>query len=471
VNPSEYPLDEPIAAIATALAPAALGVLRVSGKACVDRLSLCFSRPDALKSAGGNTLIHGWILAKAPVGAEASRLDEVMIAVYRAPKSFTGEEAAEITTHGGPATVLAVYRRLLDAGFRAAERGEFAFRAFAKGKTDLLRAEAIREIIDARTETGLAHAANRLAGDLSAEIGRVKDIILRARAAISVEIEYPEEEDGGNGNFDPAPINEALGILSRLRDSWAAERLLQDGARVVLAGRTNAGKSSAFNALLKEDRAIVSDVHGTTRDWLECTADFDGIPVRLFDTAGLRETGDAIEAEGVSRSRLLAADADLVLYLVDAAKGLAPEDETFLAGGSGALPPTVLVWNKADRDDALPLPESLPAAIGATAVMSAKKGIGVPELVKAAAKLLLGGETGNPFGTRAPALGSERQKRDVAAACESLAHGTAAAAAGFPLDAVEEDLSDALDRLASITGEVSGADVLDAVFSGFCVGK
>ncbi len=473
MNPSEYPLGEPIAAIATALAPAALGVIRVSGNDSVRLLSACFSRGEALRAAPGNTLVHGWILGE---NGTADRIDEVMVAAYRSPKSFTGEEAAEITCHGGTATVLAVYRRLLAAGFREAERGEFAFRAFANGKTDLLRAEAIREIIGAQTETALSHAANRLAGDLSAEIRRVKESIIRARAAIGVEIEYPEEEDAESGAFDDSLVREALQALARLRDTWAAERLLQDGARVVLAGRTNAGKSSFFNTLLKEDRAIVSDVPGTTRDWLESTADFSGIPVRLFDTAGMRETGDAIEAEGVNRSRLLASEADLILYLVDSSEGLDAGDRAFLSDAARDGTPAVLVWNKDDRSDSKPLPSPLPTGARAAVRTSAKRGTGVSELVRQAAGILLEGTGGGPSGkagqaVRAPALGSERQKRDVAAACESLEHAVSAAAAGFPMDAIEEDLSNALDHLASITGEVSGADVLDAVFSGFCVGK
>lgn len=466
MNPSEYPLGEPIAAIATALVPAALGIVRVSGNSSVNLLASCFSRPEALANAPGHTLVHGWIQG-GPNGSQ--RIDEVMISVYRAPRSFTGEEAAEITAHGGPATILAVYRRLLEAGFREAERGEFAFRSFANGKTDLMKAEAIREIIGARTDTARSHAANRLAGDLSGEIGRVREHILRSRAAIAVEIEYPEDEETGSGAFDDRDILRALESLEGLRESWAAERLLQDGARIVIAGKTNAGKSSLFNTLLKEDRAIVSDIHGTTRDWLEATADFAGIPARLFDTAGLRETGDLIEAEGVNRSRLLAADADLVLYLVDATAGLAADDLGFFAEAGDKLPPAILVWNKADKDGALAPPQSVPKNVSSVAATSAKRGTGIRELVRLAAGLLVADRAAFP--ERRAALGSERQKRDVEAACLSLRHALEASKAGFPVDAIEEDLEDALDRLASITGETSGADILDAVFSGFCVGK
>jgi tRNA modification GTPase len=475
MKPSEYALADPIAAIATALAPAALGIVRCSGAGCVGLLAPLFSRPDALRGAAGNTVSHGWLH-----DAAARPVDEVMIAVYRAPKSFTGEESAEIVCHGGTATVLAVYRLLVASGFRAAERGEFSFRSFANGKADLSRAEAVREIIGAETDAARARAANRLAGSLSAEIDAIKKTILGALAAIEVEIEYPEDEETTAGAFDSAAVRSAAERLRGLESTWAAEQLYQNGASIVLAGRTNAGKSSLFNAFLKEDRAIVSAEHGTTRDWLESRADFDGIPVRIFDTAGLRMTADAIEAEGVRRSRALASEADLVLYLVDAREGLADEDRDFLRKGRAS--PVILVWNKADRGDAKAMPGASDAAcraasgaangvVGARATLavSAKRGTGIAELVRESARLLAearGGAT-----ERACALGTERQKEAVRAALGFLSHALEAAGEGFPMDAVAQDLEDAISSLGEITGEVTSADILDAVFSGFCVGK
>jgi len=261
-------------------------------------------------------------------------------------------------------------------------------------------------------------------------------------------------------------VAEALADLDGLESTWASERLYSDGSRVVLAGRTNAGKSSLFNALLKQERAIVSDIHGTTRDWLESWADFGGIPVRLFDTAGLRKTGDSIEAEGVERSRSLALDADLVLYLVDGTAGIDANDRQFLERTGGDFPPCILVWNKADRAEALPVPqenETLPAV----RAVSAKTGAGIAELVGTAVRLLLG-----PTGQiREASLGSERQKNAVHTARSFLANALKASQEGFPMDAVSQDLEDALSALGEITGEVTSADILDTVFSGFCVGK
>lgn len=466
MKPSEYDLEDPIVAIATALVPSALGIVRATGKGSIELVAKSFSRPKALLGAAGNTLIHGWIL-----GPSSERLDEVMVSVYRAPKSFTGEDSVEITGHGGPATVLAVYRALVATGFRPAERGEFSLRAFANGKADLTKTEAIREIIDAKTDEARSRAADRLAGALAAEMTAIRDDIMRALAAIEVEIEYPEDEETTSGAFDETLIDGATRRLRALASAWAAERLFQDGARVVLAGKTNAGKSSLFNALLKEDRAIVSDAHGTTRDWLESRADFLGIPVRLFDTAGFRETEDAVEAEGVERSLTLAENADVVLYLVDATEGITDEDAEFLSSREGGAPPIIVVWNKSDRTNARG--PTLPANIAELPVVavSAKTGLGVQALVAAVSHALGSEARGTVRGERAPAPGSERQKDAIERSLQFLEHALEAAREGFPMDAVAQDLEEALGCIGEITGETSSADILDAVFSGFCVGK
>ena len=335
----KYTPEEPISSIATALAPAALGIVRVSGKGCIELVSKVFSRPKALLEAPGNTLVYGWIQE------ENKKIDEVMLAVYRAPKSFTGEDMVEIFCHGGPSVVTAIQNLMLRSGFRQADRGEYTFRAYINGKTDLTKAEAIKEIIDSHTDDSRSHAAGRLAGSLFQEIDSIKKLIIDTLAAIEVEIEYPEDEETIADTFDRDDIVLAISRLQSLVDSWKSEKLYQDGARVVLAGRTNAGKSSLFNAILKEERAIVSNIEGTTRDWLESWASINGIPVRLFDTAGLRETDDVIEAQGVQLTKNLAHDADVVLYLIDSTAGLSPDDTSFI---ENCQEPMVIVYTKSD---------------------------------------------------------------------------------------------------------------------------
>ena len=242
MTPNQYTPEEPITSIATALSPAALGIVRVSGKNCIEHVSKVFSRPKALLEAKGNSLVYGWIENSAD-----EKIDEVMLGVYRAPKSFTGEDMVEIYCHGGPAVVTAIQNLMLKSGFRQANRGEYTFRAYINGKTDLTKAEAVKEIIDSHTDVSRSHAAGRLSGELFNQIDSIKKLIIDTLAAIEVEIEYPEDEETIADTFDRADIETAITKLQNLVDSWKGEKLYQDGARVVLAGKTNAGTSSLFN--------------------------------------------------------------------------------------------------------------------------------------------------------------------------------------------------------------------------------
>ena len=458
ISASSYTPEEPISAIATPLAPGALGIVRTSGKNAIELVSKVFSRPKALKEAKGNTLVYGWIQ-----DLSGNHVDEVMLGVYRAPKSFTGEEMVEVFCHGGTSPVLAIQKLFLSIGFSEAQRGEFSFRAYINGKADLTKAEAIKEIIDSKTDISRGRAAGRLSGSLSAEILEIKNLIIRTIASIEAEIEYPEDEETIADAFDSSELYQAKTMLEELSASWASEKLYQDGARIVLCGKTNAGKSSLFNILLKEERAIVSDIEGTTRDFIESWISFDGIPARLFDTAGLRETADIIEKTGVERSYELTEEADLILYLIDSSIGLTQEDEVILKDLPANIP-LIKIWNKADKISGennikINLEKDNYA-------ISAKTGRGLSELVAAVKdKLSKQGET-----TRGRAgLGSERQKISCDEALKAVNHAIEFQEIG--LDAVVQDLEDALDSLAELTGETSPDDILENIFSRFCVGK
>lgn len=457
MTPSQYTPEEPISSIATALAPAALGIVRTSGKNCIELVSKVFSRPKALLEANGNTLVYGWIVDKAET---EEKVDEVVCAIYKAPKSFTGEDMVEIFCHGGPAVVTAIQNLMLKIGFRQANRGEYTFRAYINGKTDLTRAEAIKEIIDSHTDVSRSHAAGRLSGSLFKEIDSIKKLIIDTLASIEVEIEYPEDEETIADTFDRKDIEIAINRLQNLVDSWKGEKLYQDGARVVLAGRTNAGKSSLFNAILKEERAIVSDIEGTTRDWLESLASINGIPVRLFDTAGLRETKDVIEAQGVQISKNLVQDADVVLYLVDGREGMNEEDWDFI---EKCTEPLIVVFTKADL-----VAQVAQAAAESTVFISSKTGSGMAELYEKITAVITSGVSTE---RQQAGLGSARQKEAVAEALESVKHALVSADDNYTLDAVVQDLEDALDSLGEVTGDVTPDDVLGSIFANFCVGK
>ncbi|MDR1785433.1 MAG: tRNA uridine-5-carboxymethylaminomethyl(34) synthesis GTPase MnmE [Spirochaetaceae bacterium] len=452
-----YTPDEPIAAIATSLAPQALGVIRTSGKGAIELAARVFSRPKALVNAPTGTVRHGWIIRN------GRPIDEVMAAVFRAPKSFTGEDTVEIYCHGGAAPCTGIYRLLLETGFRAAEPGEFTLRAFLHGKTDLTRAEAAAEIIAAKTDAARERACGRLAGALFEELRAVKTLLLHTLAALEAEIEYPEDENAIPSRFDDRDLREAEGRLRALLDSWTCEKLYQDGARVALCGRTNAGKSSLFNLLLKEDRSIVSNTPGTTRDWIESWTSFGGLPVLLYDTAGIRESEDPVEKAGVERTRDLLAQADALVYVIDGAQGDGPdgEDAAFIREAEAGGKPLVIALNKADRADRTgkPLPE------GALWV-SAKTGEGIPALAAAVQGAIEGAGPGVPA-----ALGSRRQKDACAEALDSVVHALKAPSRGFTTDSAAADIEDALYALGEITGEVTAGDVLDTVFSTFCLGK
>ncbi|MDR2742085.1 MAG: tRNA uridine-5-carboxymethylaminomethyl(34) synthesis GTPase MnmE [Treponema sp.] len=486
VSPPSYGDASPIAAIATPLGESALAVIRTSGPGTVDLLAGVFSRPGVLCSAAGNTVVHGWILeAGGSGGAEAlSRIDEVLISVYRAPRSYTGEESADISCHGGIAPALAVMRVLRAAGFRDGLPGEFTFRAFMNGKLDLTRAESVMELVSSRTEVSREHAVRRLSGALEGEIQAVKSLLVRVLAGIELLLDYSEDEADSAGPPTDIPLAvEALARLRVLAASYRRERLYRDGALAVIAGRPNAGKSSLFNLLLREERSIVTSVPGTTRDWIEAWIAIEGIPIRLADTAGLHESEDPVECLGMERSRELLSGADLVLYLIDGGIGFTEEDRVFFrdyscaGNGRGEGPvPVIPLWNKADIA-VMPeaLPSSLPEATASPIGISVKTGEGIPALTAAIAACLeaafgpAAGET--DAGGGGAGIATARQRDLIGAAIVAVEEALALEAGNRPLDLVAPPLREAVNVLGEITGEVSAVEILETMFSRFCVGK
>jgi tRNA modification GTPase len=390
-------------------------------------------------------------------------VDEVLVIVYRAPRSFTGEESAEICTHGSPLITARVLDLLHRSGFRPAGPGEFTLRAFLNGRLDLTQAEAVNELVRARTDRARALALRRLDGSIEGGIRALKRRLLALQAAVEVRLDHPEEELSGLPAA-VAPEAELQGLeaeLEGLASSYRIGRLYQEGVTAVLAGRTNAGKSTLFNRLLREERAIVSEAPGTTRDYLEGGIELEGVPVRLFDTAGYGLAGDPVEREGQRRTDALVEGAQLVLYLVDASTGLQAQDRSFLDSGAGEGG-RILLWAKADLPAALPAPEGWLA-------VSAAAGLGLGELAAEMGRRILAGV--GPASAEEPVIDSLRQKELLERALASYRSFRRGLGAGTSLELLAVDLREALEALGRITGEVVSQDILEQIFSRFCVGK
>jgi tRNA modification GTPase len=372
------------------------------------------------------------------------------------------------------------------AGFRESLPGEFSFRAFMNGKLDLTRSESVMELVKAKTDTGREHAVGRLSGGLQREIAALNRRLVEVLAETELHLDYDEEElelPEETAEWLPGRgrVQDILGALGALAGAWDRERLYQEGALAVIAGRPNAGKSSLFNALVGEDRSIVTEIPGTTRDWIEALISVEGIPLRLADTAGLRDAGeedlpapDRVEQIGVERSRELLGRADLVLYVIDGVRGPDAADLAFFRARAGDSRPPILLWSKADLS---PWPERWNGPLAAPLPVSAKTVEGLADLCRAVAGSLEGGAaaaepgTGGPIREPLTGLGSGRQKELVDRARTALGEALELADRREPLDLIAPPLREAVNALGEITGEVSTADILETIFSTFCVGK
>lgn len=451
-----------IGALATARGAAALAVLRVSGPDAVAVVARRFSGAG-LAEAGGRTVHVGWL-----EDADGQRVDQVVCVVWRGPHSSTGEDVVEVTCHGGDAVAQAALRALYDAGARPAAPGEFTQRAFLNGKLDLAQAEAVADLIHAESRLGHRTALAGLRGRVGDAVAGVRRALVQTAALVELELDFGEEDVEFADRHDLRRLlDEADALLAELVGTARLGALVRDGVRVVLGGRPNAGKSTLLNALVGEDRAIVSPTPGTTRDAVEAEAEIDGLRFRFVDTAGLRETADAVEAEGTRRARAAIEQASAVLYVVDATVGLDAEEQNLLADLEQRRPdlPVLLVHNKADLlgGDAAPAGGHVVSAQAATDDPAALDGLrqSLSDAVRAG---LAGAEASG-------VAVNERQRRhlDAARAAVGRARRSLDGAAGG--DTLALDLRDALHELGQVTGEVTTEHVLDAVFSQFCIGK
>ncbi|GAB4459375.1 MAG: tRNA uridine-5-carboxymethylaminomethyl(34) synthesis GTPase MnmE [Armatimonadaceae bacterium] len=465
---SPAPETDTIAAIATAAGPAGVGVLRVSGPGAftvADRM-LRRKTQNPVAAQEGHTLRRATVYE--PQTGEP--VDDGLLAVFHAPRSFTGEDVVEFQGHGGTVTLNRVLAAALRAGARAARPGEFSERAFRNGKLDLAQAEAIADLISAGTVAAQRAARRQLSGELSGAVLAVRDAIFEALALIEATIDFPEEV----GEIEPerldAPLARAAARIESLLATAAYGRRLREGITVVLTGRPNVGKSSLLNALSGTQRAIVTDIPGTTRDIVEEQLQLGGIPVRALDTAGLRETTDPVERIGVERARQAVRDADVAIVILDATAGLTDDDRHFLHTLPDG-PPAVIAINKADTAAVAPLVEAvrLWVDVGIPVLgVSAVTGVGLAALTEAVAQTV----SGSALPSEAvPLVTTARHENALRAAAESLHRARNTITAGLPPELIAVDSHAALASLGEITGETTREEIIAGIFSRFCIGK
>lgn len=449
------PTGDTIAAIATAPGAAAIGVVRVSGPAAyavADRLFRPVRGvPPSRRPAG--RVVFGQVVGER-AGGEPEVIDEALLLTFRAPHSYTGQDAVEIQTHGGAAVLREVLDLCVGAGARPAGPGEYTLRAFLSGRLDLAQAESVQAIVEAQTDSARRNAALGLSRALAFRLDAIQDDVTTAYAALQASLDYPEE-GVPEAELD-VPLANARAEVERLLATAEAGRINRYGARLALLGRPNAGKSSLLNALLGFERSIVSAAPGTTRDYLEAPLAMEGVPITAIDTAGIRSAEDSVEASGVALSRRIADGSDLCVVLLDRSVELDPEALALVR----ELPPerTLVVASKAD----LPAAWELARLEMPVLAVSAVTGKGLDGLRHAVRdRLLQGAESTELWIT------NERQAHALAAARDHLAN-----AAGVAADVASLELQDALQALGQVTGRSAIAEeTLAGIFARFCVGK
>lgn len=455
-----------IAAIATAPGPGSVAILRVSGPQAPDVAGRLFRATDErpLSAHPPRTAVSGRV-----IGAAGEPLDDVLALSFPAPRSYTGEHVVEIHGHGGAVMPRRILRRALECGARLAEPGEFTRRAFLNGKMDLVQAEAVADLLRAQSDQAASLALEQLNGRLSSSFRMIYEQLVSAASRLEAALDFPEEDLPAEV-FDQAlgETDDAVQGMRALLETWAEGRIVREGARVVIAGKPNSGKSTLFNALVGSERAIVSHIPGTTRDTIEEHVQIDGLHVRLVDTAGLRETECQIEQEGVRRALAHAGEADLVLHVIDATDeaGFVAEPDT----GMPAARARLVVINKVDALPALPA-DSHPYPARAPQVrISARTGLGMEELRHRIRQSIEQGVVG---GVGHACAISERHR-------DALRRGLtdAASAAACLRDNYDEGVERAIHHLraaAESAGEIIGRnytdDLLDSIFLKFCIGK
>ena len=455
-------MEKTIAAVSTAPAPGGIGIVRISGEealAVADQVFRGVSGKKLSEMRGYTAQLGG---AFTPAG---ERLDDVVALVYRSPKSYTGEDVVELSCHGGLYVTKRLLQLVLDAGASPAGPGEFTRRAFLNGKMDLAQAEAVMGLISASGEQARKAALAGSSGVLSQRIAAIKGELMEQAAHLAAWADFPEEDVP---EVEESQLLEGIrrgeAALSQLLEGFERGRMYREGLVTVIAGRPNAGKSTLMNLLSGCQRSIVTQYAGTTRDVVEETVMLAGVPLRLADTAGLRDTDDPVESIGVRAARQRLETAQLVLAVFDSSQALEKEDRELMDALEGV--PSIAIVNKTDLPSQIAV-EEIQARFEKTVFLSAATGEGLEDLEQALSEILDTKE----FHPQEGVLFTQRQRADAQTALDSLREGEQALLGGLTLDAVTVCVEDALTALSALTGEHVSEEIVDRVFEEFCVGK
>ena len=454
-------LFDTIAAISTPRGEGGIGIIRISGDKSFEILDKIFNTKNPNRDLGFYKFNYGFIHDNGKI------VDEVMAVRMKAPKTYTCEDVVEINFHGGHLISEKVLELVLKNGARHAEQGEFTKRAFMNGRIDLSQAEAVMDIIQGKTEKSISLSLEQLRGDLRDKIGSFKKALLDVTAHVNVVLDYPEE-----GIDDPLPSNlrenleNVYAEADRLISSYDKGKKIKEGIKTVIAGKPNVGKSTLLNSLLKEERAIVTHIPGTTRDVIEEIINIKGIPLVLTDTAGIRKTEDIVENIGVEKSKKFIENADLVLLVLDASRELESEDREVIQEIQNNNKKTIVLLNKIDLERKIELDEF---GLENILEISAKDNIGIEDMEERIYSYIV--EEKVEDSSEKLIITNIRHKTALEKTKDAIRNIFETIDAGMPMDLISVDLKEALDSLSEITGEISSEDILDHVFGNFCVGK
>ena len=454
-------LFDTIAAISTPRGEGGIGIIRISGDKSFEILERIFNTKNPNRDLGFYKFNYGFIHDNGKI------VDEVMAVRMKAPKTYTCEDVVEINCHGGHLISEKVLELVLKNGARHAEQGEFTKRAFMNGRIDLSQAEAVMDIIHGKTEKSISLSLEQLRGDLRDKIASFKKALLDVTAHVNVVLDYPEE-----GIDDPLPSNlrenleNVYAEADRLIASYDKGKKIKEGIKTVIAGKPNVGKSTLLNSLLKEERAIVTHIPGTTRDVIEEIINIKGIPLVLTDTAGIRKTEDIVENIGVEKSKKFIENADLVLLVLDASRELESEDREVIEEIQNHNKKTIVLLNKIDLERKIELEEFNLENI---LEISAKDNIGIEDMEERIYSYIV--EETVEDSSEKLIITNIRHKTALEKTKDAIRNIFETIDAGMPMDLISVDLKEALDSLSEITGEISSEDILDHVFGNFCVGK